>query len=167
MKIFKLSGLILAFLSISNCSVLTEADQELTGRIGFGVFSLAFSRDSGSHGRSLAVRVYLKHEESGIIHKVNIQFKAGSRIVFLDNLKPGNYTVSEYSSVYGYATSFKTTLSLALNVKVIGNQTTLFPQVVTMSEIYPSGGLKLMDDKDYWQSLINIESNHLIEVPYK
>lgn len=154
MKIFKLIGLLLAFVSMSNCSAPAGSEQELTGSIGFGVFALSLAKNPGAHGQGLAVAFILKHEESGVVREVNIPFEPNTRIMFIDGLKPGNYTVTEYLTVFGHGQSFNTILKPTLDVEVIANQAVLFPKIVSMSEIYPSAGFRVMDDKAYWQSLM-------------
>jgi hypothetical protein len=154
MKIIKLMALILSFSAISNCAVVTEADQESTGRIAFGVHSMALSRGSSPNGQGLAVAIYLTHDASGLTHEVNAPFKAGNRMVFLDNLPPGNYSATGYRFNHNFIKPYTNTLKPAISVKVVANQTSLFPQVVRMSEIYPGGGLSLMDNEAHWQSLI-------------
>ncbi|MFT5592779.1 MAG: hypothetical protein ACI8SR_001141 [Oceanicoccus sp.] len=155
MQFFKLIGLSLVFLSISSCAALTKADQELMGNIAFGVFSLTLSNNPGTHGQGLTVIVFLKHEESGVIHELSIPFRPDVRIVYLDDLKPGKYTVTEYGTVYGYVAKSNTALHSAVSVDVIGGETILFPKIVSMSEIYLSAGFRSMDNKDYWLSLVD------------
>lgn len=154
MKPFKLFVLAIAFLSIVNCAVVPEADTEPTGSIAFGVFSLTLAKNPGSHGQGLAVTIFVKHDESGVIHEVNIPFKPGTRIEYLDNLEPGHYTITEYQTDYGFSRPFNTAVKSGLQVEVVANQAVLFSEEVSMSEIYPSAGLTTMDDKAYWQSLI-------------
>lgn len=74
--------------------------------------------------------------------------------MYLENLQPGSYTVSEYSFSDNGSAPINKTVNPVLSVEVVANQTALFPQIVRMSEIYPGGGLSFMDNEDYWQSLI-------------
>lgn len=150
MKILKRIALIMAFAAIANCTlqttektaIQTNNDQELVGNIAFFVQALEQQKP---FGLNLAIHIFLKHEGSETLHEKDIKINAGQTLVFFKNLEPGVYTLSEYS--YSYLNQQKTTtLKHPISVQVIPNQTTLFPQIVNMTEIYPGAWFSSFSD---------------------
>ena len=79
---------------MASCSIKETNEGESLGELALGVFSV--TSDADKFNTNLAIIVVLKHEESGFIHNIEVDFKEGRRLVYVKNLRPGLYTALEY-----------------------------------------------------------------------
>lgn len=153
MTLIKLMGLLTLVFTLSSCSTLLRNDPEPVGKIAFGVQSITSS--THAFNTDIGVSLVLKNTITGDMHHVNIAFEQGNRIVRSEELKAGVYLAIECRRHMSGETISSKNIEPNVSVEVVANTTTLFPQIVSLSAIYPVGGLINMDDKHYWQRLIN------------
>ena len=144
----------LIFLTTAACSANITNTNEPLGNIALGVLSV--TSNTHKFNTNLAINVVLRHEESGEVHTIEVDFEEGRRLVYIKNLRPGLYSAIEYNygTHKGADSIFNYSLDPVVSLEVKANQTVLFPMIVSLSAIYPVGGLSHMADKDFWQGLL-------------
>ena len=150
--------IVVIFFVMASCSIKETNEGESLGELALGVFSV--TSDADKFNTNLAIIVVLKHEESGFIHNIEVDFKEGRRLVYVKNLRPGLYTALEYryGAHKGDDPIFNYPLEPVVPIEVKSKQTVLFPMVVSMSAIYPVGGLSDMADKSFWLGLLEAKN---------
>jgi hypothetical protein len=156
MKFFEILCVVLAAIVISGCLLQPKAEKKDVGQIAFAVVSVQSA--IREYRTDIAVEVFLRHLETGVVHSRHFEFKDGERVEYIENLLPGRYLIEEYiSHVHGQSYSHKGTTEPFVEMKVKAGKTTLSPMEVGMSAIYPAGGLNRIWKERYWTELVKYD----------